>query len=88
MEDPAKVMLGVSFAISIAYSVKAIANAIVQYQINARTPRAVGTEAERLARIEHALDAIALEVERISEGQRFTTKLLSDRSQTHDHLRT
>jgi len=26
----------------------------------------------------HALDAIALEVERISEGQRFTTKLLSE----------
>jgi hypothetical protein len=37
------------------------------------------TEA-RLARIEQAVDAIALEVERISEGQRFTTKLLSEQS--------
>jgi hypothetical protein len=35
---------------------------------------------ERLARIEHAVDAIAIEVERISEGQRFTTQLLSERS--------
>jgi len=35
---------------------------------------------ERLARIEQAMDAIAIEVERISEGQRFTTKLLSDRA--------
>ena len=35
--------------------------------------------AERLARIEHAVDSIALEVERISEGQRFTTKLLAER---------
>jgi hypothetical protein len=32
----------------------------------------------RLERIEHAVDAIAIEVERISEGQRFTSKLLSD----------
>jgi hypothetical protein len=34
---------------------------------------------ERMARIEQAMDAIALEVERISEGQRFTTKLLAER---------
>ncbi len=34
--------------------------------------------AQRLARIEQAVDAIAIEVERISEGQRFTTKLLSE----------
>jgi hypothetical protein len=35
----------------------------------------------RLQRIEQAVDSVAIEVERISEGQRFTTKLLSDRSQ-------
>ena len=34
---------------------------------------------ERLRRIEEAVDAIAVEVERISEGQRFTTKLLAER---------
>jgi hypothetical protein len=34
----------------------------------------------RLERMEQAIDSIAVEVERISEGQRFTTKLLSDRS--------
>lgn len=34
---------------------------------------------DRLARLEQAVDAIALEVERIAEGQRFTTKLLSER---------
>ena len=33
----------------------------------------------RLERIEHAIDAMAVEVERISEGQRFVTKLLSER---------
>jgi hypothetical protein len=36
-------------------------------------------EEQRLARIEQAVDAIALEVERMSEGQRFTTRLLADR---------
>jgi len=35
----------------------------------------------RLERMENAIDAIAVEIERISEGQRFTTKLLSDRSE-------
>jgi hypothetical protein len=36
----------------------------------------------RLERMELAIDSIAVEVERISEGQRFTTKLLSERQQS------
>lgn len=36
--------------------------------------------AERLSRLETSVDATAVEVERISEGQRFTTKLLADRN--------
>ena len=35
--------------------------------------------AERLSRLETAVEATAVEVERISEGQRFTTRLLADR---------
>ena len=34
---------------------------------------------DRFRRLEEAVDAIAVEVERISEGQRFTTKLLAER---------
>lgn len=34
----------------------------------------------RLERMEQAIDSIAIEVERISEGQRFTTKLLAERN--------
>lgn len=34
----------------------------------------------RLERMEQALDAIAEQVERVAEGQRFTTKLLSERT--------
>jgi hypothetical protein len=37
---------------------------------------------DRLERIEHAVEAVAIEVERISEGQRFTTKLLADRGES------
>nr|MBA3673114.1 hypothetical protein [Gemmatimonadaceae bacterium] len=33
--------------------------------------------AQRLERIEQAMDTIAVEIERVSEGQRFVTKLLS-----------
>jgi hypothetical protein len=35
-------------------------------------------DSERLQRLEHGLEAVAIEVERISEGQRFVTKLLSE----------
>ena len=35
---------------------------------------------KRLERLEQTVDATALEVERISEGQRFTTKLLAEKA--------
>jgi hypothetical protein len=34
---------------------------------------------DRVTQIEHALEAIAIEVERIAEGQRFTARLLAER---------
>jgi hypothetical protein len=43
-------------------------------------PRHVRYDDDRLARIEQAVDAIAIEVERIAESQRFLTKLQTDRS--------
>jgi archaellum component FlaC len=48
-------------------------------------PKQLGSIDERLARMENAIDAMSLEVERISEGQRFTTKLLTDRSADAEH---
>ena len=36
--------------------------------------------ASSLAQLERSIEAIAIEVERISEGQRFTSKLLADRA--------
>jgi hypothetical protein len=45
---------------------------------DAKNPRIPSEVVNRLERIERAIDAMAVEVERISEGQRFTTKLLSE----------
>jgi hypothetical protein len=47
-----------------------------------RAPRATPVPADvtmRLERIEQAVDTIAIEVERISEGQRFVTRLMAER---------
>ncbi|HEY4734924.1 MAG TPA: hypothetical protein VIH53_10295 [Gemmatimonadaceae bacterium] len=41
-------------------------------------PRELGAISDRLGRIEAAVDAIAIEVERISESQRFTARLQSE----------
>ena len=41
-------------------------------------PRTAPVDAQRIERMEQAMDAIAIEIERVSEGQRFITRLLSD----------
>jgi hypothetical protein len=38
----------------------------------------ISADSERLQRLEQGMDAVAVEIERISEGQRFVTKLLSE----------
>ncbi|MGI8402460.1 MAG: hypothetical protein ACR2NS_12780 [Gemmatimonadaceae bacterium] len=83
MDDPAKVMIAVSFFASAAYSIRAIARAFVadkEEETRVERQSTPSLTDARLARIEQSVDAIALEVERISEGQRFTTKLLSENS--------
>jgi hypothetical protein len=45
----------------------------------ARTEDTIGP---RFDRLEQAVDAIAIEVERVSEGQRFVTKVLTERPGT------
>jgi hypothetical protein len=42
-------------------------------------PRELERLEGQLREIQQSVDAIAVEVERVSEGQRFTTKLLSER---------
>ena len=65
-------------AIIIAIGVPLAKALMRRMDADSRQPRVPGEVEQRLARMEHALEAIAIEVERISEGQRFTTKLLSE----------
>jgi hypothetical protein len=68
--------LGIPFLRIIGKRVEASAN-----------PRAFPSDVTaRLERIEHAIDAMAVEIERVAEGQRFTTKLLSERAADRDAL--
>jgi hypothetical protein len=83
MDDPAKVVIALSFFASVSYAISSIARAAVAHRREgARLERdsSPSLAEARLARIEQAVEAIALEVERISEGQRFTTKLLSEQA--------
>lgn len=61
--------------------VRAIASGVVRMQeLKMRSGAGLyaGAEDARLQRIEQSLEAIAVEVERIAENQRYTTKLLTE----------
>jgi hypothetical protein len=75
-------IVGISFFITVIVLVLGIpiVRAIVRRSDQRNNPRMADPESSaRLARIEAAVESMAIEIERISEGQRFTTKLLSDR---------
>ena len=58
-----------------------LARAFARWIDRRGTRPAIPTEVmSRLSNIENAVETVAIEVERISEGQRFTTKLLNDRT--------
>ena len=63
----------------VAGTVIALARILVNRRpTDAVPPAELARIEERLNRIEQAIDSIAVETERISEGQRFTTKLLAE----------
>jgi hypothetical protein len=47
----------------------------------APSPRELDEMRQRLEQLQQSVDSVAIEVERISEGQRFTTRLLSERQE-------
>jgi hypothetical protein len=81
MNDPGKVIVALSFFGSIVYVVRLLVLKAWPTSGPSRTTRDILVDDERMTRLEQAVESIALEVERISEGQRFTTKLLADRAQ-------
>ncbi len=75
-------VLGMTTIVCSACVLFAIVGAVVARRRGAAKgqPRLDPAVNDRLAHMEQAIDAIAVEVERISEGQRFVTKLLSERT--------
>lgn len=72
----------VVFFIAAAISVKVVASTWLKHHENKMKYMSAPKDVEisvRMQRIEQALDSIAIEVERISENQRFTTRLLTER---------
>jgi hypothetical protein len=68
-----------AMVVLVAIGVPLARGIVKRWEREGAVPTIPGDVTARLERMEHAIDAIAVEVERISEGQRFTTKLLSER---------
>ena len=81
-EDIVVPIAGMLMIIIISIGVPLVVALGKKWQRDADAPRApsmLPELAERLQHMEQAIDAMSIEVERISEGQRFVTKILADR---------
>ena len=79
-ENIARIIIAGVIGVTISISMVAMA---VAKMVSARRAKdlpdsTVARLEERLERMELAIDAMATEVERVAEGQRFTSKLLAD----------
>ncbi len=73
--------------IAVSATVSAIVTSTLLRGRGEALPGAVGgTADERLRRLEAAVESLTAEVERVSEGQRFLTEVLSERN-GHPRLR-
>jgi hypothetical protein len=82
MNDAAQAVVAVGLFATVAVTVVSIAHAYVRTLEARKKTRQSDLSPDvqdRMSRIEQAVDAIAIEVERMSEGQRFTTRLLAER---------
>jgi hypothetical protein len=82
LDDAGQAIVALGVCATIATTVVAVARAYVRGVEAQRKPRQAELAPDvqdRMSRIEQAVDAIAIEVERMSEGQRFTTRLLAER---------
>lgn len=80
MVSPILVPLGAFAMVAVLAIGVPLARAFARRVEQGGPPKMSGEVLARLERMEQAIDSIAVEVERISEGQRFTTKLLAQRA--------
>ncbi|HJP59859.1 MAG TPA: hypothetical protein VJ865_07660 [Gemmatimonadaceae bacterium] len=88
MDPFGRVIVAVVFLVTVATVIRSVAAMFFSWRRSTGPADSAGPSFSdaRLSRLEHAVDAIALEVERISEGQRFTTKLLSEQAKQSHRL--
>ena len=82
--DPGSFFIALASLISATIVLTPIARAWgrrIENQSKQPTLPNVAAQDARFDRLEQAVDAVAIEVERIAEGQRFVTKLLAERGQ-------
>jgi hypothetical protein len=85
-EDIVIPLAGMLMIIVLAIGVPLVRAYVKQMEARPKQPGVPSELMSRLERMEQSLDAVAVEVERISEGQRFTTKLLSDSPRSEQKL--
>jgi len=88
-EEIARIIIAGVIGITISISMVAMSIAkIVSSRRRKELPESsIARLEQRLERMEQAIDAMATEVERVAEGQRFTSKLLADRQVERQTLR-
>ncbi len=79
-EDIVIPLAGMSMIVLLGLGIPFVRALARRWERDSLQPKVPPEVMARLERIEHAVEAVAIEVERISEGQRFTTKLLSERA--------
>lgn len=77
---PQAVDISIAFFIMVAFIIVGLplARAFARRMDRRSEPASASEIAPRLDRIEQAIEAVAIEVERVSEGQRYTTKAIAD----------
>lgn len=71
--------ISIVFTLAVLMPIAIAMARLIWKRTTAPVPRAPSAEdRERLVRLEQAIDTIAVEVERISEGQRYVTQLMAD----------
>ena len=73
-------LAGMAMIVTISLGIPMIRVWAKRWEREGLAPRQPSDISLRLERIENAIETMAVEVERISEGQRFTTKLLAERT--------
>ena len=74
-------VVGIATPVALVYRWLQHRERMARIAADARRPAAVadGERLARMERLERAVESIALEVERVGEGQRYLTRVLADR---------